>query len=527
MPEIAAPNAPASTPSPRTRYTWKRALAFAFFVFVMSACILVGGKFYIVYVTPASIIAQEGSVWEGGMKTMQAPGEVAFGLRDRLNILCLGVDYNYDNKDQHHTKFARSDTIFILSIDKRGQVLNIVSIPRDLRVEIPGVGTDKINAAFANKETGDVPLARKTVEALVGVPMDHTVVIKEYAAQAVVNAVGGVTVNVEKNMDYDDNWGHLHIHLKKGVQKLNGEQSVGYVRFRHDEEGDRGRIRRQQQFIDALLRELKKPSYTTYNEVAKVFKENIQTDLTIPEMIDIANVYRKFDRKKIKTAKLDGDDVDIGGVSFIQPNDREIRRTCVRMLSDRQGFFPDEVKVQVLNGSDVKGAARAFADVLLARGYDVIDVDSTRKPAEETYIEDHRNLPQADQALQTLMGQTLIVDGRSKVNQKADITIVLGKDWAHRYKAYEAQGAALQASPSADAIGRPAVIPTTDVPAPQVPRMPSTNLESPRTPDQPTSEVESGQSPPAPSELTRPDGSPAATMPAPLPYATDEGRAPR
>lgn len=437
-PPAPATPAPTGTPSPaRPRYTWKRALAFAFFLFVLSASIMAGGWYYIVKMTPASVIAQEGTMWEGGLKTMQEPGEVAFGSLNRLNILCLGVDYNYDKLDQHHTKYARSDTIFVISVDKKGENLNIVSIPRDLRVEIPGVGFDKINAAFANKEMGDLALTKRTVEHLLGVPMNHTVVIKEYAAQAIVNAVGGVTVNVEKQMDYDDNWGHLHIHLKKGVQKLNGEQAVGFVRFRHDEEGDRGRIRRQQIFLDALLRELKKPSYTTYNEVAKVFKENIQTDLTIPEMIDVANIYRKFDRKKMKTAKLDGADVDIDGVSYIEPDTQETRRLVSRMLMDRQGFYPDEVKVQVLNASDKEGVARTFADVLVARGYNVVDVDAATTKAAETYIEDHRNLPEADRALQQVLGQTLIVDGRSKVNPKADITIVIGQDWETRYKAYE------------------------------------------------------------------------------------------
>lgn len=423
----------------KRRYGWKRALVFAFFLFVMSAVILVAGRLYVVSVTPASVIAANGSWVDAAIKTGEDPGAIAFAAKDRLNILCLGVDYNYDEKDQHHTKWSRSDTMFVLSIDRKGETLNMVSIARDLRVELPGFGLDKINAAYAHERDGDLKLAQATVEHLLGVPMDHHVVIKEYAAQAIVNAVGGVTVNVDKKMDYDDNWGHLHIHLKKGVQKLSGEQALGYVRFRHDEDGDRGRIVRQQVFIDALLRELKKPSYTTYNEVAKVFKENIETDLTIPEMIDIANLYRKFDRKKMKTAKIDGYDTEIGGISFIIPDEREIHRVASRLLMNNGSFFPDEVKIEVLNGSDVRGAARGFADVLVARGYNVVKVDQAPKPCPETYIEDHRNMPDATDAIQNLLGQTLIVDGRSQVNALADITIVVGQDWRTRYKAYETE----------------------------------------------------------------------------------------
>jgi LCP family protein required for cell wall assembly len=425
----------------RRPYTWKRALAFACFLFVMSASILVAGKLYIVGVTPAHEVAMTGSIPEQLAKTVQEPGAMAFGDRDRLNILCLGVDYNYDKLDQHFTKWVRSDTMFVVSIDKKGETLNVVSIPRDLRVELPGLGEDKINAAYAHEETGDLKLARATVEHFLGIPMDHYVVVKEYAAKAIVDAVGGVTVNVDKDMNYDDNWGHLHIHLKKGVQKLSGDQAVGFVRFRHDEEGDRGRIRRQQQFLDSLLKELKKPSYTTYNEIAAIFKKNVETDLSTGEMIDIANIYRKFDRKKMKTARIDGEDVDIDQVSYIIPDEREKNRIVQRMLMNHDGFYPDEVKIEVLNGSDQPGAAREFANLLSAKGYNVVNIDTAAKKAGETYIEDHRNMPAADRALQDLMGQTLIVDGRSKIDPKADLTVVIGQDWRARYKAYEAQQA--------------------------------------------------------------------------------------
>ena len=201
------------------------------------------------------------------------------------------------------------------------------------------MGTDKINAAFSMKETGDLDLTRRTVEKFLGIPIDHTIVIKEYAAKKMVDVIGGVTVDVEKDMNYDDNWGHLHIHLKKGLQRLNGEQAVGYVRFRNDEEGDRGRIRRQQQFLDALFKELRKPENlipSRLQGLATTIKENIETSLSAGEIVDLANLYRTFDRKRIQRARIDGEDVNIGGQACIQPDEREKERIVYRMLVDPQ-----------------------------------------------------------------------------------------------------------------------------------------------------------------------------------------------
>jgi LCP family protein required for cell wall assembly len=249
----------------------------------------------------------------------RAPGERAFAKKNKLNILCLGVDYNHDSKSMLFTKFARTDTNFVISVDRAARRFNILSIPRDLYVEIPDIGWDRMNAVYAREENGARKLTVKTVEHLLGVPIDHYVIIKPYAAERVVDALGGVTLNVEKDMDYDDNWGQLHIHLKKGVQRLNGSQAVGYARFRADEEGDRGRMRRQQQFMAAIAGELKKfQTLPKLNAVTRALRDNIETTLDFAQVIDLGLLYRGFDRSKMRTAKLDGDDVEIGGAMVIE-----------------------------------------------------------------------------------------------------------------------------------------------------------------------------------------------------------------
>src|SRR5687768_13807175 len=84
----------------------------------------------------------------------RAPGERAFAKKNKLNILCLGVDYNRDSKGMPFTKSARTDTNFVISVDRKASRFNILSIPRDLYVEIPGIGWDRMNAVFAREENG-------------------------------------------------------------------------------------------------------------------------------------------------------------------------------------------------------------------------------------------------------------------------------------------------------------------------------------------------------------------------------------
>src|SRR4029079_567203 len=100
----------------------------------------------------------------------------------------------------------------------------------------------------------------ETVDQFLGIRIDYYVLVKLGAMQQFVDKIGGVPVDVEKDMDYEDRWGHLFIHLKKGLQTLNGQQMEGYMRFRHDAESDYGRMRRQQPDLRAGLHPLTAPS---------------------------------------------------------------------------------------------------------------------------------------------------------------------------------------------------------------------------------------------------------------------------
>lgn len=357
-------------------------------------------------------------------------GDRAFNGNERMNILCLGIDYNRDSKGIEYTKGARSDTMFVVSIDPKGETLNVVSIPRDCYVYLGDeYGYDKINAAYMY---GGVELSKKVVSEFLGVPIHHYVIIKVYGASQLVDALGGLIVDVEKDMDYDDNWGKLHIHLKAGEQLLKGDQAVGYARFRMDAESDRGRIRRQQQVMAAVLKRIKDPMVVMrLQSIVKAVKQNLDTDLSLLDMLDLTYLYKDFDRRRMKTGVIVGDDADINGASVVMPYGPMNEKTVLELLKDPSKIQRSDVRVEVLNGSGREGLEGTVAEYLTGEGFRVVHVGVADTLCDMTIIKDHIDSSSMRNILQNaLVGCVSEVDLLPPDKRKADITVIIGADRA-------------------------------------------------------------------------------------------------
>jgi len=173
----------------------------------------------------------------------------AFGGKDSVNLLVLGCDEDrYYGGDQiiHHQ--ARSDMMLVAKLDFKNNRITGVSIPRDTLARPAGYKRQKINAFHL---LGGPELSKAAVESVLPVDIDRVVVLNYKAFDEMVDLVGGVRVDVPKQMDYDDNAGHLHIHLKPGAQVLDGKQAEDFVRFRHSD-NDFMRQARQKEFLLAF-----------------------------------------------------------------------------------------------------------------------------------------------------------------------------------------------------------------------------------------------------------------------------------
>ncbi|MDQ6825277.1 MAG: LCP family protein [Candidatus Eremiobacteraeota bacterium] len=299
--------------------------------------------------------------------------------KPNLHILVMGLDQNWTETDQLYTAGARTDTLLGVNIDLANKQINVLSIPRDLWVYIPKSGYGKINEAYG--DGGPLRTEATVIKNLASPPWDYYVVLKIDATKNVVDALGGVDVDVEKDMDYDDNWGHLHIHLKKGLHYLNGEQAVGYIRFRHDAEGDLGRMRRQRQVITVLSKRLRDPSIALHlPALLSIFKDNVRTDLPFAKMYDLALGLRDVKPDMVHTVQLPAVVGWIDGQSVLFAPDVEAKALVHKYMFAGYGntFDPSNVHVRVENGSGTPGAASALAELLRQHGFNVVETGNAK-----------------------------------------------------------------------------------------------------------------------------------------------------
>ena len=261
----------------------------------------------------------------------QPMAKVLTPLRGKVNILVLGVDERGDDA-------GRSDTSFVVTIDNDAKKATMLSIPRDSRVKIAGHGWDKVNHAFA---FGGAPLSKKTIENLLGIPIDYTVSVNFRGFMRMVDAVGGITVDVDKRMRYSDPYdddGGLEIDLYPGVQKLNGRTAIEYVRYR-DEEGDIGRVARQQKFLKALFQELATPQMLSkLPELVKEFSTTVKTDMPTSKMLRLLPTLNDAVKAGLETEWVTGTPIWIQDVSYWLPDITELRAKVARI----QGISMDE-----------------------------------------------------------------------------------------------------------------------------------------------------------------------------------------
>jgi LCP family protein required for cell wall assembly len=217
----------------------------------------------------------------------------------KINILLVGIDQRYEGE------MSRSDTNLLLSIDPKNKKIVIVSLPRDTFVELPGYeGHQKLAHAHSY---GGIPLLIKTVENLLGIEIPYYVEVNFEGFTKMIDLIGGVTIDVEKDMDYESYLGDVKIHLKKGLQHLNGEKALMYVRFRMDETGDIGRMERQQKFLKALIEQsLKIENTIKLQKVLVELKNWVKTNLEPWQIIKLGVLFSSVDNSEIITMTLPG-----------------------------------------------------------------------------------------------------------------------------------------------------------------------------------------------------------------------------
>ncbi len=337
-----------------------------------------------------------------------------FGGRERVSILAVGVD-NSQGK-------GLADTIIAVMVWPKTGEIAALSIPRDSWVAIPGVGESKINASHSY---GGLQLTIETAQALLGCPFDYYIEVNVPGLISLVDAMGGVDIDVEKRMKYSDHSQNLTIDLQPGLQHLNGEQAVGYARFRHDATGDLGRIERQQKFLRAVTRELLSPDHVLrFPKVIDTFVKTVQTNMTVNDVNSLKRIVDQAGPEGIRMATLPGYPRTIHRQSALELDPDEVQATVDRVL------WGQGIRVVVLNATDVAGLAGKVADVLKENGYDVLETGNAANKSETTLILDHRGQSRRAEHVSSVLGGGVISAAPDGENP-ADVTVILGSDMEH------------------------------------------------------------------------------------------------
>jgi LCP family protein required for cell wall assembly len=381
--------------------------------------------------------------------------------KDRIVVALFGIDYNYDSKDQPFSIGARTDTIKAISIifptkdDPHGSV-SMLSVPRDMDYVFPSGHEDRINAAYSyGKDPFDSSHRAETAVAdFLGLPkFDRFITFRIHAAQDLINAIGGIDVVPDTSMNYDDHWGHLSIHFTKGLMyHMNGEQAVGYSRFRHDPCGDPCRIKRQDQVMRIALRKVSDDKFNDLlhiNQLIAVFRRNVITDVSDREAFSIANAMRGIDMRTVKSDQVPYvSDKDLRCCGNVIVADDAAKKALVKKfffdapvsalparLALKQ-IQKSSIHLDIRNGSGVRGVAHQLADALRKEGFAVDSVgDAKSRDHEATEVHVFSTTPLVGEAvLQALPMKTAVVvpepyTAAVGTEKKADVTIIIGRDY--------------------------------------------------------------------------------------------------
>ncbi len=259
----------------------------------------------------------------------------SIGTPNGMDILVLGSDKRMSEADEER----RSDTIILVHADPDEDYLAMLSFPRDLRVEIPGRGIDKLNAAYAYEGPS---LTVKTVELLTGVDIDEYLEVDFAAFADITDALGGVYLDIDRRYYNDDPEWEL-IKISPGYQLLNGGDALDYVRFRHDLNLDFGRMDRQQRFITAMREQalgwnlaLELPS------MVNALFNNVVTTLDTTDILRLAKWGLGLDGSRIRQLTIVGDTVTRDNKSFVIPPEGTVEQAVADLMSPPPTSTADE-----------------------------------------------------------------------------------------------------------------------------------------------------------------------------------------
>lgn len=273
---------------------------------------------------------------------------------DPLHILLFGIDKTATSDMTEEGNPTRSDVIMLLTIDPVSKRAQLLSLPRDTYVDIEGhKGKTKLGHAYAY---GGEELAEKTVERFLDVSVDYYATVDYNAVRRLVDAVGGIEVDIPFDYTYEDTYvvPHLYINFKKGKQKLNGDDAVRYLRIRKIYENqDLDRIQTQQGFLMKLFDKLKSPRMIfKIPELIDLVMDNVETNLSYGQIAYLAKMGLDFDKDSIQMDTLVGENKRIGKLEYYVVDRESAREQLKRFWEGKGSYYEETTEKSEENSTD-------------------------------------------------------------------------------------------------------------------------------------------------------------------------------
>ena len=418
----------------------------AFLVIILILIALIGG--FVGY-----------SVYKNGwgvkslIQTAMGQSEKKLQNLEPFTVLLLGVSEDISSK--------LSDTIIVASYNPKTQKATLLSIPRDTFIgtnKNKANSYDKINALYQKNPEKTL----NTVNKITGLNIKYYAVISNNALVEVVDTIGGVEFDVPIDMNYDDSSQKLSIHLKKGMQKLNGEQAEGLVRFRHNNnntsypssygDNDLGRMRTQREFLKEVAKQtIKLKNITKIGSFVDILKENVTTNITNWSLIkDYIPYAIDFNTENLEMANIPGTTGSLGpnNLSFFI-YDKSATEKMIKELFEKQNGTGNvgesnsstsnittsskntenaKIKIEILNGSGDRVLLTKATKALKNEGYNVYKTGTTT-PTAKTAIVNKTAVPvKITDEIKDLLGVGAISSNTTS-SSTVDVRVVLGKDY--------------------------------------------------------------------------------------------------
>ncbi|MBN2045749.1 MAG: LCP family protein [Anaerolineales bacterium] len=374
----------------------------------------------------------------------------------RVTVLVMGVDY----RDwQAGFEYSRTDTMMLLTIDPVAKTAGALSIPRDLWAAIPGFNPAKINTAhyFGDlyKYPGGGPaLAVKTVENLIGVPIDYYVRLDFYAFVEFIDFINGVEVDVLEPIELEVIGQKYDVVLEPGRYVLDGKLALAYARNRYNEGGDFDRARRQQQIILGIRSRLRNPKIwarmiSNAPALYESFTQKITTNIPFDDALKLAGLAVQVEMEDIEMAVIGLEQVNYGrspdDLSILIPYPDKIRELRDQIFSTGGSFSPamtgdslalmqiENANIVIYNGAtDGGGIAEKTAAYLRSLGVENVSVQPAGETYSNTKLVDHTGSPYTLRYLANLMNVNLYrIYHNTDIYNSTDVEIWLGTDWQY------------------------------------------------------------------------------------------------